>query len=102
MKRTVLTLLLLPLATVVFAQEAEKQQQPVTDSIISYRVSMGETIIMIAKKYHITPHDIYELNPAAVNGINENTILKLPNYKIVHTEEKKKPKPAQAVATSTD
>lgn len=102
MKKAFLTLLLLLFVSWLFAQQTGKVQEPITDSIVSYRVSMGETIIMIAKKYHITPRDIYELNPAAVNGIHENTVLQLPNYKIVRAEEKKKPKPVQAVATSTD
>lgn len=102
MKKRILTLLVLSLATGVFAQQTGKSQEPVKDSIVPYKVSIGETIIMIAKKHHITPHDIYELNPDAVNGIRENTILQLPNYKIARTEVKKKVKPSTAVAAAND
>ena len=43
-----------------------------------HKVAKGETIKQIAKKYNITPLDIYRLNPDAQKGIQENTILLIP------------------------
>lgn len=42
-------------------------------------VSKGETITQIAKKYQTTANEIFVLNPLAVNGINENQVLQIPN-----------------------
>lgn len=48
------------------------------DSFIKHNVEKGETIYSVARKYQITPFDIYRLNPDAKNGIVENTILLIP------------------------
>lgn len=47
-----------------------------------HTVVSGETVTQIAKKYKVTPYDIYLLNPEAKNGINENDVLliDLKNY----------------------
>lgn len=71
-----------------------------TDSTLTHRVEMGETVMLIAKKYHITPKDIYNLNPDAVNGISYNTVLSLPADKIV--KKTRKPMPATAQAYTSD
>lgn len=42
-------------------------------------VSKGETVTQIAKKYQLSANEIFLLNPEAVNGINENQILIIPN-----------------------
>lgn len=42
---------------------------------IKHTVLAGENVTQIAKKYKVTPYDIYKLNPEAKNGINENEIL---------------------------
>lgn len=44
---------------------------------IEHKVERGETIYGIARKYQVTPDDIYELNPDAKNGISPGTILKI-------------------------
>ena len=49
------------------------------EKTFSHKVSKGETITQIAKKYNISPSDIYKINPAAEHGIQENTILVIPN-----------------------
>jgi LysM repeat protein/ABC-type branched-subunit amino acid transport system substrate-binding protein len=41
-------------------------------------VAKGETIIMIAQKYKVTPYDIYSLNPDSQNGIQHNSVLLIP------------------------
>ncbi|MEO8516176.1 MAG: LysM peptidoglycan-binding domain-containing protein [Flavobacterium sp.] len=48
-------------------------------SIVKHKVAKGETIIQISKKYNVTPFDIFKLNPDAQKGIEENTILLIPN-----------------------
>ena len=48
-------------------------------SQIKHVVAKGETVTQIAKKYEVTPFDIYRLNPDAKNGVKENTTLLIPN-----------------------
>ncbi|MDI9312929.1 MAG: LysM peptidoglycan-binding domain-containing protein, partial [Limnohabitans sp.] len=50
-----------------------------------HKVAKGETVTQIAKKYAITPLDIFKLNPDARAGISENTVLVLPKSKQVST-----------------
>lgn len=45
---------------------------------IKHIVAKGETVFQIAKKYQITPYDIYRLNPDAKGGVKENTTLLIP------------------------
>ena len=47
-------------------------------SQIKHVVAKGETVFKIAKKYEVTPFDIYRLNPDAKNGVKENTTLLIP------------------------
>lgn len=42
---------------------------------IKHKVLSGENVTQIAKKYKVSPYDIYKLNPEAKNGIKENDIL---------------------------
>jgi LysM repeat protein len=42
---------------------------------VKHTVVAGENVTQIAKKYKVTPYDIYLLNPEAKNGINENDVL---------------------------
>ena len=44
-----------------------------------HKVAKSETITQIAKKYNVTPFDIYRLNPDAKNGIKENDMLLIPS-----------------------
>lgn len=46
-----------------------------SQNTIKHKVVKGETVTQIAKKYSVTPNDIYKLNPDAVKGVSENTIL---------------------------
>lgn len=43
-----------------------------------HTVGKGETVTEVAKKYKVTPYDIYRLNPDSKNGIKENTVLLIP------------------------
>lgn len=47
-----------------------------------HKVKKGETVTDIAKKYKVTPYDIYRLNPDSQNGIKENTVLLIPSQPI--------------------
>ena len=44
----------------------------------THQVKEGETIESIAKRYYVTPSDIYSLNPDAKNELKANTILIIP------------------------
>lgn len=43
-----------------------------------HNIFKGETISEIAQKYNVTPSEIYELNPDAINGIKIKTVLLIP------------------------
>ncbi|UUC44283.1 LysM peptidoglycan-binding domain-containing protein [Flavobacterium cerinum] len=74
------------LSNVAFAQ---------TKNYIEHKVEKGETVVQIAKKYSVTPYDIYRMNPDSQNGLKENTKILVPTSsgKIVSTktEDKKAP-----------
>ncbi|WP_241492535.1 muramidase family protein [Lacinutrix himadriensis] len=48
----------------------------------THKVRSGETIEGIAKQYHVTPYDIYALNPDAKKELKNNAVLIIPNSKI--------------------
>ena len=74
-----LVLLFLCMTNFVFAQQ---------EKTLSHKVNKGENIFQIAKKYDITPLDIYKLNPGTENGIQENQILIVPNIPVVLHDSK--------------
>ncbi|GAB4156755.1 MAG: LysM peptidoglycan-binding domain-containing protein [Winogradskyella sp.] len=49
---------------------------------IEHKIKKGETIESVAKKYLVTPFDIFALNPDAKSDFKPNTILIIPNSKI--------------------
>ncbi|HEX8562237.1 MAG TPA: LysM peptidoglycan-binding domain-containing protein [Flavobacterium sp.] len=49
------------------------------DNYIKHKVAKAETVTQIAKKYKVTPFDIYRLNPDAQSGIKENEVLLIPS-----------------------
>ncbi|SFA88291.1 LysM domain-containing protein [Flavobacterium swingsii] len=55
-------------------------------NLIKHKVQKGETIAQISIKYSVTPSDIYKLNPDAQKGVEENTILIIPNKAKVKVE----------------
>lgn len=44
----------------------------------THKVKTGETVEEIAKKYYVTPSDIYQLNPDAQKELKPNTVLIIP------------------------
>lgn len=65
---------------------------------VKHTVLAGENVTQIAKKYKVTPYDIYKLNPEAKNGINENQVL-LISLKDYKTESKNTSSEAKEVET---
>lgn len=49
---------------------------------VEHKVKAGESIEDIAKKYMVTPFDIYALNPDAKSSLKPNTVLIIPNSKV--------------------
>lgn len=75
-----------------FAQTAETEKPAETENIVSHNVAMGETVMLISKKYKVTPYDIYELNPDAIEGITYNMVLKIPMHKSHKAKDTKQAK----------
>lgn len=86
----------------VFSQQNNHvvDNDTLTKSVVVHKVEMGETVMLIARKYHISPQDIYELNPDAVHGISFNTILQLPVDKVRTKVADKKHNAASAYAST--
>ncbi|WP_297334499.1 LysM peptidoglycan-binding domain-containing protein [Flavobacterium sp.] len=63
-----------------------------------HKVGKGETVTDIAKKYKVTPYDIYRLNPDSKNGLKENMVLLIPSEIPVQTAPVKE-KPTELVNT---
>ena len=100
MKRKLLTMGVALLCTYFSAMaQTEDIQEEKPQNLVSHKVEMGETVMLIAKKYRIKPEDIYDYNPKAVDGISYNTILQIPADK--RYAAKTKPKKNIAVANYT-
>ena len=50
-----------------------------SQTYVKHKVAKSETVSQIAKKYNVTPFDIYRLNPDAQNGVKESDILLIPS-----------------------
>lgn len=46
--------------------------------IVTHRVALGETMLIISKKYLVSPTEIYRLNKKAIDGVSEGMILYIP------------------------
>jgi LysM repeat protein len=46
--------------------------------IVTHRVALGESMLMISKKYLVSPTEIYKLNKKAIEGVSEGMILYIP------------------------
>lgn len=64
----------LGISNLVFSQQ---------EKAFEHKVSKGETITQIAKNYNVTVAEIYKVNPGSENGIQENTVLIVPNNKSI-------------------
>jgi len=48
-----------------------------------HTVIKGETVSSIARKYKVTPNDLYQLNPDIFDGIKEGQVISIPNLFII-------------------
>lgn len=55
-------------------------------NLIKHKVAKGETITQISKKYNVSLPDIYKMNPDAQKGVQENTLLLIPNKAVAKKE----------------
>lgn len=53
------------------------------EKTFTHTIAKGETLYQIAKKYNVSANEIVKLNPGVENGIQENTVLQIPNYNSV-------------------
>ena len=75
----------------------------IEEVFVSHTVTMGETVVMVAKKYKITPQDVYEYNPTAVDGLTQSMSLKIPMHRTVDMSKPKKAEDKiEAKAKNTD
>jgi LysM repeat protein len=59
----------------------EEEPEDADAFFIDHKVTLGEKIIMISKKYMVDPKDIYKYNEEAINGVDEGVVLKIPLHK---------------------
>lgn len=64
----------------VVAQGKEKEE-----FVINHTVELGETVLMICKKYVVLPADFYKYNTEAIHGIKTGEALRIP----LHLSKKK-------------
>ena len=64
----------------ITAQEKEKNE-----FVINHTVELGETVLMICKKYVVLPGDFYKYNKEAIHGIKRGEVLRIP----LHMSKKK-------------
>jgi LysM repeat protein len=57
----------------------------ISQGTITHKVQQGETINDIAKKYQVTPYDIYKLNPDAQTKLTPKSVLLIPTKVAVKT-----------------
>lgn len=62
----------------VSAQETKGKEEEV---IINHTVEIGETVLMICKKYVVLPADFYKYNKEAIHGVSPNEVLRIPIHK---------------------
>lgn len=123
MKKIILlsALFAIGIANAAYADESlqQVQQQVAENDVRIHRVALGETMVIIAKKYMVLPQDIYDINPGSAEGISAGMSLKIPvgkkvkaqaeeknlDYQLVDAEllrdKKPEPKPQYAAETRT-
>jgi len=73
-----------------YSQDVDEVKKPKYNGpTVNHTVTMGETVMMIARKYLIKPEDIYDLNPKAVDGVSPQMVLVIRADKHQEREEKK-------------
>lgn len=49
------------------------------EKTFTHTIAKGENLLQIAKKYNVSADEIIKLNPGVEKGIQENTVLQIPN-----------------------
>jgi hypothetical protein len=79
MKRIITLIMMLFLTSgILTAQDTKKDEGEV---VINHKVELGETVLMICKKYVVLPNDFYKYNKEAIHGIRPNEVLRIPLHK---------------------
>jgi LysM repeat protein len=90
-KRCIAIIAMFLMASFSYAQTGSKPaDENIEEVFVNHTVGMGETVVMIAKKYKITPQDVYEYNPTAVDGLSSNMSLKIPMHRTMDMSKPKK------------
>ncbi|WP_343697012.1 LysM peptidoglycan-binding domain-containing protein [Flavobacterium sp.] len=66
------------------------------EKFIKHKISKGENLTVIAKKYGVKAKDIQEANPNAPKVLKLNSVLLIPNKNVKKTQD-----PAQSIADNT-
>lgn len=94
MKKIILlsALFAIGIANAAYADESlqQVQQQVAENDVKIHRVALGETMVIIAKKYMVLPQDIYDINPGSAEGISAGMSLKIPVGKKVKAQAEEK------------
>jgi len=72
------------------------------EEFVNHTVEMGETIMLISKKYKVKPQDIYEYNPEAAQGVGASAILQIPMHRKFKSKKAKAAEAAVAEATASN
>ena len=81
MKRLI-TLLMITFLTTGYASAQEKDEnKPKEEVVINHTVELGETVLLVCRKYVILPDDFYKYNKEAIHGIRPNDVLRIPLHK---------------------
>ncbi|OYQ33031.1 hypothetical protein CHU92_14015 [Flavobacterium cyanobacteriorum] len=84
-----------------FQLPQQNSEKETSEQTAIHHVALGETMVIIAKKYMVLPQDIYELNPDAVNGISQGMMLRIPVGKKVKVQAEEKNLDYQVVDAAT-
>lgn len=71
------------------------------EEYIRHKVEKGETVTQLAKRYKVTPFDIYKLNPDTQNGLKENIVVLIPKRSSANEKIVKKKKESKIIETTT-
>lgn len=82
MNKNIVALLIMSfILTNAIAQESSATKAAIENTqeeIITHRVSLGETVALIARKYLVRPSEIYAINSGISDGISQGMMLRIP------------------------
>jgi LysM repeat protein len=72
------------------------------EEFVNHTVMLGETIMLISKKYKVKPQDIYEYNPEAAQGVGTSAVLQIPMHRKFKSKKVKAAETAEAEAVANN